>query len=127
MNPLSTSPSSLSTVRLLAHADGLVLTTAAIVAYSVNGGSWIFFAVLLFAPDLFMLGYTANPRIGSLIYNAGHTVAIPAALIAAGLLAAIPILVSLGLIWLTHIEVDHVFGYGYKYPTAFKDTHFDRL
>ena len=33
----------------------------------------------------------------------------------------------LALIWLVHIGVDRLVGYGLKYPTAFKDTHLQRV
>ena len=31
------------------------------------------------------------------------------------------------LIWLTHIGVDRLVGYGLKYPTSPKDTHLQRV
>jgi hypothetical protein len=34
---------------------------------------------------------------------------------------------SLALIWLAHIGMDRMVGYGLKYPTAFKDTHLSRV
>jgi hypothetical protein len=35
--------------------------------------------------------------------------------------------IQLALIWLGHIGMDRALGYGLKYPTAFKDTHLDRV
>jgi Domain of unknown function (DUF4260) len=34
---------------------------------------------------------------------------------------------QVGLIWLAHIGIDRVLGYGLKYPTGFKDTHLSRV
>ena len=34
---------------------------------------------------------------------------------------------AVALIWLGHIGVDRLIGYGLKYPTAFKDTHLQRV
>jgi hypothetical protein len=31
------------------------------------------------------------------------------------------------LIWLAHIGLDRAVGYGLKYPTAFKETHLQRV
>jgi hypothetical protein len=31
----------------------------------------------------------------------------------------------LALIWIGHIELDRMLGFGLKYPTRFKDTHLD--
>jgi hypothetical protein len=34
---------------------------------------------------------------------------------------------QIALIWLAHIGVDRMLGYGLKYPTGFKDTHLQRV
>ena len=34
---------------------------------------------------------------------------------------------QIALIWLAHIGVDRLLGYGLKYPTGFKDTHLQRV
>ena len=44
-----------------------------------------------------------------------------------GLAAETVLLVQIALIWITHIGVDRALGYGLKYPTAFKDTHLQRV
>jgi hypothetical protein len=95
--------------------------------YWLNGGSWILFVLLLLAPDLSMLGYLAGSRIGAAIYNAFHTYALPVILAAYGLLEGSSLAVSMALIWLAHIGVDRLLGYGLKYASGFKDTHLDRV
>ena len=35
--------------------------------------------------------------------------------------------VQLSLIWLAHIGMDHLFGYGFKYLGEMKETHFSRV
>ena len=35
--------------------------------------------------------------------------------------------IQLALIWLSHIGIDRAIGYGLKYPSAFKDTHLQRV
>ncbi|MEH7648941.1 DUF4260 family protein, partial [Bacillus toyonensis] len=35
--------------------------------------------------------------------------------------------IMIGLIWIAHIGMDRMFGYGLKYETDFKDTHIQRL
>ena len=34
---------------------------------------------------------------------------------------------KVALIWLAHIGMDRLLGYGLKYPSAFKDTHLQRV
>lgn len=95
--------------------------------YWLNGGSWILFVLLLLAPDLSMLGYLAGSRIGAAIYNAFHTYALPVILATYGLLGGSSLAVSMALIWLAHIGVDRLLGYGLKYASGFQDTHLDRV
>jgi len=113
------------TVLLRIEEATLFILTVAL--YHRLHASWILFAVLFLAPDIFMLGYLAGPRVGAACYNLGHWLAMPLALLAFGILTAHPLAVSLALIWLAHIFFDRMLGYGFKYPTAFKDTHLQRI
>ena len=36
-------------------------------------GSWGLFALLFLVPDVSMIGYFVNPRVGAITYNAVHT------------------------------------------------------
>jgi hypothetical protein len=83
--------------------------------------------VLALAPDLSMLGYVGGPRLGSLTYDVVHTYVGPIALGVAGIVGGYETAVQVALIWLTHIGVDRMLGYGLKYPTGFKDTHLQRV
>jgi len=89
--------------------------------------SGLLFAALFLAPDLFMLGYAGNPRVGAVVYNLGHARFVPLALLAVGYCGGRRVLMALALVWFAHIAFDRVFGYGLKYPTFFKDTHLQRL
>ena len=42
-------------------------------AFQAQHAGWALFAALFFAPDVSMLGYLVNPRIGAVAYNAVHT------------------------------------------------------
>jgi Domain of unknown function (DUF4260) len=74
-------------------------------------------------PDLSMLGYAANARVGAITYNALHCYVGP--LVLAGYSFGLHHLaiLSLSLIWIAHIGLDRMLGFGLKYPTRFKDTH----
>jgi hypothetical protein len=115
------------TPKLLLHVEGAVLFVGAIALYAQSGGSWWLFALLLFAPDLSMIGYLANTALGSQTYNTVHNYLLPALLAAYGLLAGAPLALQLALIWFAHIGMDRMLGYGLKYATAFKDTHLQRV
>lgn len=85
--------------------------------------AWWWFFVLLLAPDLSMLGYLANPKIGAATYNLVHHQATAVVLYIIGGLLSSSVLQFGALILLGHSNLDRVFGYGLKYPDAFQHTH----
>jgi Domain of unknown function (DUF4260) len=111
------------TPRPLLHLEGAAVLLLSLFAYHWNQASWLQFALVFLLPDVSMLGYLANPRIGAITYNAAHTYIGPLALAGYSLASAHPALFSLSLIWIAHIGFDRMLGYGLKYPTRFKDTH----
>ena len=117
----------LSSPKIHLHINGVALAAVSVVAFALTDGRWWLFAALIFAPDLSMLGYLLSPRIGAATYNAGHSLLVPAVLVTAALAGAPAVLLTIGLVWASHLGVDHMFGYGYKYATAFKDTHLGRV
>jgi hypothetical protein len=74
-----------------------------------------------------MVGYLANPKLGSAVYNLGHWLLPPLGLFSAGVATGRPGTEAVGLIWFSHICFDRAFGYGLKYPTLFKDTHLQHI
>ena len=85
--------------------------------------SWGWYALLFLAPDLSMLGYLVNPRVGAWTYNLVHHKGLSVALYVLGYLLSVPWLMFAGTLLLGHSSLDRVFGYGLKYPDAFKNTH----
>lgn len=85
------------------------------------------FLVLLLVPDLSALGYLKNVKIGSVIYNIFHTYTFPATILISGLLIDSSYALMISLIWIAHIGMDRLFGYGLKYPTTFQDSHLNRV
>jgi Domain of unknown function (DUF4260) len=115
-------------MKVLLALEGAAIGIAAISAYWMLSGPALLFALLILAPDIAMLGYFAGPRAGSVIYNAVHHLALPVLALCAGwIFAAPPLLMHVLLIWIAHIGMDRAVGYGLKYPTAFKETHMQRV
>jgi len=109
--------------RAILHVEGAVAAAAAVVAYAHLGGSWAVFAALFLVPDLSMLGYLAGRRVGAAAYNTAHSTIGPAFVAAVGLAAHVPWLLLGACIWLAHVGLDRMLGYGLKYATGFGDTH----
>jgi hypothetical protein len=116
-----TSPS----VLLRTEEAALLLLT--LLAYQQLHFSWLLFAVLFLTPDLFMLGYLLNPRVGAATYNLAHTLTLSLVLLFLSYLQHWSLAASLALIWTAHIAFDRLVGYGLKYPTYFKDTHLQHI
>ncbi|MBL3729955.1 DUF4260 domain-containing protein [Lysinibacillus sp. HST-98] len=88
---------------------------------------WLYFIVFLLLPDITMVGYLINTKIGALFYNMGHSFVLPAILMVIGLLTTTSIPLMATLIWLAHIFLDRALGYGLKYDDAFKKTHLQQI
>lgn len=112
---------------LLLRLEGLLLFVGMTGGFYILGGRWLWYGLLLLAPDVSMLGYLVGKRVGAVVYNVFHSIAIPAALCGGGLFLGMDRVVWVGLIWLAHIGIDRALGFGFKYQTAFGDTHFQRL
>jgi Domain of unknown function (DUF4260) len=112
---------------ILLRLEGAAIFAVSLLAYGHTGQSWWFFAGLFLAPDLSMLGYFANARVGAAIYNAAHTIVGPAILLGSALVLGSALTLALSLIWLAHIGFDRMLGFGLKYATGFSDTHLGLL
>jgi len=114
-------------VSILLRLEGLVVAGASAVLYWRTGASWWLFAALWLVPDLSMVGYLRRPCLGARIYNAAHTYLLPGVLGLLGLLLHANVLLPFVLIWVNHIGVDRLLGYGLKYSDGFGFTHLGRL
>src|SRR5215207_237709 len=112
---------------ILLRAEGLAVAVAAFVLYFDRDYGWVLLVVLALAPDLSAVGYLAGARVGAATYDAAHTYVPVLALGVAGVVTDSDVAVQLALIWALHIGADRCLGYGLKYPSAFKDTHLQRL
>ena len=113
-------------VRVWLRLEGLVAFLVTTYLYANEGGSWLLFGALFFAPDISFAGYLAGPRLGAVIYNVAHSYVGPLALAAAFFMSG-SIGLPLALVWGAHVGFDRALGYGLKYPTAFRDTHLGRI
>ena len=109
--------------RLLLQLEGAAVLIVSLLFYHWNQGSWLQFALLILVPDLSMLGFAANIRVGAITYNAVHTYVGPLCWLVYSFASHRPAAVSLSLIWIAHIGFDRMIGVGLKYPTRFNDTH----
>lgn len=79
-------------------------------------------ALLFFSPDLSMLGYLVNTRIGAFTYNLFHHRGLALALVATGFMMHLDLLMMGGLLLVAHSSFDRMLGYGLKFTDDFKHT-----
>lgn len=84
--------------------------------------TWLFWALFL-VPDIGMLGYLVNSKVGAITYNILHHKGIAIVCYFAGYFLIIHELTFVGVLLLGHSSFDRIFGYGLKYPDAFSHTH----
>jgi hypothetical protein len=114
---------------IILRVEGLAVFIAALFFYTRMGGSWGLFALLILAPDLGMLGYLINSKVGSVTYNLLHWYLGSAILLTCYFISKseIALCLHVALVWAAHIGIDRFLGFGLKYPTGFKDTHLQKV
>ncbi|MBP1930966.1 DUF4260 domain-containing protein [Ammoniphilus resinae] len=113
--------------KIILKLEGLAVLILCLYFYSTYGFSWGIFLLFLLLPDLSMLGYIMNVRVGAAAYNLFHTYLVSILPLVWGIVTKSDWSIMVGLIWTAHIGMDRLLGYGLKYTTHFKDTHFQRL
>jgi hypothetical protein len=103
--------------------EGAVLLAGSLIAYHAAGQAWWLVPLAVLAPDLLMAGYVRGTRLGAQLYNVGHSTLLPAAVAGLAWWQGQPLILALGLIWLAHIGLDRLLGYGLKYDDDFQHTH----
>ncbi|MCI0437660.1 MAG: DUF4260 domain-containing protein [Chloroflexi bacterium] len=115
-------------VRAILQLEGAAIFGAALAFYFFEfEGSWWLFVLLLFSPDLSMVGYLRNVRVGAVTYNLAHNYVAAVAVMVIGLALDSSFVTSLGLVLVAHTGMDRALSYGLKYFTGFKDTHMQRV
>jgi hypothetical protein len=94
--------------------------------YLLGYKMWLFF-VLLFVPDISMLGYLVNNRIGAISYNVFHHKGIALVVFVLGYILHLELLIMVGIILYAHSCLDRGLGYGLKYYSNFQDTHLGKI
>ncbi|WP_265767760.1 DUF4260 domain-containing protein [Fodinibius salsisoli] len=114
-------------MRTLLRLEEVGIFCFSIFLFSLTDFSWWWFPLLILLPDIGMIGYLLNPKIGASIYNLFHHMGIAVVIYLAGYFAAISLLELTGVILLGHAALDRIFGFGLKYPDSFKHTHLGRI
>jgi len=110
----------MKTILLLEDAGKLI--GAYVLTLYLGFSWWVFFAWLL-APDISMIGYLVNTKIGAWLYNIVHHQGLAVTVGLIGVAMGDSNLEFAGLLLFGHSAMDRIFGYGLKYEDDFKNTH----
>lgn len=114
-------------VRNILRFEGITFFIASVWIYANLSGNWSFFILLLFVPDISMIGYFIDRKLGAALYNLMHNYVLGFILLGTGWIGESSLFTSLGLILIAHVGMDRFFGFGLKYSSAFKDTHLQKV
>jgi Domain of unknown function (DUF4260) len=110
----------MKTILKLEYLGGLALS---MYLFSHLPYAWWWYLVLFFLPDIGMIGYLMNPKIGAATYNLMHHIGLAVLMYILGSVFTIPLLQLAGVVLIGHLFFDRFFGYGLKYADRFKNTH----
>lgn len=105
------------------RCEALATFTVFVVLYGQADGDWNTFALLFFVPDLSILLYLVNSRVGGMAYNAAHFYGFPVALFLFGLYLGTTEYTPFALLWAAHLSFDRMLGWGLKLEHSFFSTH----
>lgn len=105
-----------------------VLAVSIFLLYKLNINlSWWLYLLLFLSPDIGMLGYIVNTKIGAFTYNFLHHKAVASILLILGVMESNNYFLLAGLLLLAHSSFDRILGYGLKYTDNFKHTNLGYL
>ena len=107
--------------------EELAMLLLGIFLFSQLNLSWWWFIGLFLAPDLGMLGYLINTKVGAFTYNLFHHKFVAIAIYFFGIFITSEIIQMIGILLFSHASFDRIFGYGLKYEKGFKFTHLGEI
>lgn len=101
----------------------MAMLAASLLVLSQLNVEWWCYLLVLFAPDISMVGYAVSNPVGAGVYNLFHHKALAVAIGLWGWYAGIPLAEVTGAVLFGHSSLDRMLGYGLKYNRGFKYTH----
>lgn len=114
-------------MKVLIRFEEVALFLLSIYLFSITDFTWWWFPALLFIPDVSMVGYLLNPKVGAYLYNVIHHRAVALLIYGCGLFWDQSLVILIGIILFAHSTLDRALGYGLKYSTSFFHTHLGNI
>ncbi len=110
-------------MKWLLKAEELVMLLLSIFLLWNSDAAWYWYMLVLLGPDISMLGYLVNDKVGAALYNLFHHKGIAILLFMAGMYLSLDLLLRIGVVLFGHASLDRMAGYGLKYNKGFAFTH----
>lgn len=110
-------------MKAILKLEELSIFLLCIFLFSKLSFAWWWFPTLLLIPDIGMLGYMINARVGAFTYNLFHYRFIAALIALYAFTYGNENWKLAALILFAHISMDRAMGYGLKYDEGFHKTH----
>ena len=104
-------------------SEELLMFILGIFLFNQLNFAWWWFLVLILLPDIGMIGYLVNSKVGAITYNIFHHKGIAIVIYFIGVYLHNEIIELIGVILFSHSSMDRMFGYGLKYNDSFNNTH----
>tara|TARA_R110002049_G_scaffold31258_3_gene106116 strand:+ start:1190 stop:1543 length:354 start_codon:yes stop_codon:yes gene_type:complete len=114
-------------MKTIIKLEELAMFGLGVYLFSILSYPWWWFLLLLLTPDIGMLGYLVNTKIGAFLYNVFHHKGVAIVFYLIGVFLLTPLFQLLGVILFSHASLDRIFGYGLKYDKGFKYTHLGEI
>ncbi len=95
--------------------------------FDKSGYPWWVFAALILTPDISMIGYGINDKVGAILYNIFHHKGLAIMLGMFGWIGYYEVFLLAGIIMYTHSSIDRLFDFGLKQFDGFKYTHLGKI
>jgi len=107
--------------------EEIMMFVLGIYAFSLLSYPWWLFLILFLLPDIGMIGYVFNFKIGAFSYNVLHHKGIAILIYLMGIYIQNEWFQLSGCILFSHSAFDRILGYGLKYKKGFKFTHLGEI
>lgn len=114
-------------MKAIIKLEELGMLFLSLLMFAKTGFAWWWFPALLLVPDISMVGYACNNRVGAFFYNLFHHKGIAVLFFGLGYLIGEVYMELAGAILFGHSSMDRIVGYGLKYPESFNKTHLGRI
>lgn len=114
-------------MKSLLKLEYVAILVLSLLLFSQLDYQWWMYVLFFLVPDIGMVGYVVNTKVGAFTYNFTHHYATAVACLLVGFTFSIPVVIFAGTILLGHSAFDRLLGYGLKYSDSFKHTHINHL